>query len=117
MVTAITIMAITIIIEREEINIAERFTGELMAELLGGTYNYFYSKEFDIDFIITRKNKTLAVGDVKWKGGIGSKDISLFEERVKHFKCRKFIFSKTQFEDDKIISITPENILDLQDSS
>ena len=101
------------IIEKE----ISRFTGELMAELLGGAYNYFYSREFDIDFIITRKNKTVAVGEVKWKGGIGSKDISLFKERVRHFKCRKFIFSKTHFEDDKIISVTPENILDLQDSS
>lgn len=92
----------------------EQFTGELMAELLGGTFNFFISSDFDIDIIITRGRKTLAVGEVKWKERVSKKEIGNFKERVKYFKCRKYLISKRPINDNEIISITPDNILELE---
>jgi hypothetical protein len=93
----------------------EQFTGELMGELLGGTYNYFYSRDFDLDFIITRGKKTLAVGEVKWKDQPSRKEIKLFKERTEYFKCRKIMISRKSVHDQGIISLTPENILEVRE--
>ncbi len=92
----------------------EQFTGELVANLLGGTYNYFYSKDFDIDFIITRGKKTLAVGEVKWTDRPSRKEIESFKKRTRYFKCDRIMVSKKHMNEEGIISVTPEDILDLE---
>ena len=88
----------------------ERFTGELFAQIYDGTYEYFYSKDFDIDFIIKRGKKVLAVGEVKWTKPI-KKDIDNFISRTKHISGDKIFFSKIEVDDERIISLTPDNIL------
>jgi len=88
----------------------ERFTGELFAQIYDGTYEYFYSRDFDIDFIITRRKKVLAVGEVKWAKPVKN-DINKFIDRTEHIPGDKIFFSKTEIKDERIISLTPNNLI------
>ena len=92
----------------------EQFCGDMFAEIYDGTFEYFYSKEFDIDFIITRGKKILASGEVKW-AKVTKKDVDKFLERTKHLKGDKILFSKEPVEDNRIISLGPENLLEWAD--
>ncbi len=89
----------------------ERFVGELFAQIYDGTYEYFYSKDFDIDFIIKRRKKVLASGEVKW-GRPSKNDIDNYISRTKHIPGDKIFFSRTKVDDERVISLTPDNILD-----
>ncbi len=90
----------------------ERFTGEFFAQVYGGRYEYFYSPQMDIDFIITRGKNTLACGEVKWGKMPNIADIDLFLERTRHIKGDKIIFSKKIIKDDRVISLTPDNLVE-----
>ena len=89
----------------------EHFCGEMFAQIYDGSFEYFYSKDFDIDFIITRGKNVLAAGEVKWTERTGKKDIDLFLERTKHLKGDKIFVSKNPIRDERVISFTPETIL------
>ena len=89
----------------------ERFAGELFAQIYDGTYEYFYSKDFDIDFIIKRRKKVLAVGEVKWTKP-RKNDIDNFISRRKHISGDKIFFSKVKVDDKRVVSLTPDNILE-----
>ncbi|MDG6221575.1 MAG: hypothetical protein QCI38_09050, partial [Candidatus Thermoplasmatota archaeon] len=88
----------------------EQFCGELFAEAYDGRYEYFYTRDFDTDFIITRGSKVLAVGEVKWGEKAGAGDIDLFLERTKHLPGERILFSKKAVKDKRITSLTPENL-------
>jgi hypothetical protein len=90
----------------------ERFCGELFSQVYDGVYNYFYSKDFDIDFIITRGKKPVASGEVKWTQKPTQSDIDKFLERTRHIQGDKIFFSKKAVDDPRVISITPSNLLD-----
>ena len=87
----------------------ERFCGELLAQAYDGQFNYFYSKEFDIDFVITRNRKVLASGEVKWGEAPTGKDTALLLKRTRHLRGDKILFSKRPIKDGRIISLTPNN--------
>ena len=89
----------------------EQFTGELLSEIYDGQYSYFYSRDFDIDFIITRGTKALAVGEVKWKDRVDPEEVNRFIDRTRYFKCDRVFFSKIEVENEEVISLTPENVL------
>lgn len=89
----------------------ERYAGELFAQIYDGTYEYFYSKDFDIDFIIKRGKKVLVTGEVKW-GRPRKNDIENFISRTKHLSGDKIFFSKVKMDDERIVSLTPDNILE-----
>lgn len=89
----------------------ERFAGEFFAQIYDGTYEYFYSKDFDIDFIIKRGKKVLAVGEVKWTKP-RKNDINDFISRTKHIPGDKILFSKIKVDDTRVVSLTPDNILE-----
>ncbi len=89
----------------------EHFCGEMFAQIYDGNFEYFYSKDFDIDFIITRGKKVLAAGEVKWTEKASKKYIDLFIERTKHMKGDKIFVSKNSIKDERVISFTPETIL------
>lgn len=89
----------------------ERFCGEMFAQVYDGVYNYFYSKDFDIDFIITRGRKPVASGEVKWTEAANKGDVSKFLERTRHIPGDKIFVSKKSIDDPRIVSITPMNIL------
>ena len=89
----------------------ERFCGEMFAQVYDGVYNYFYSRDFDIDFIISRGKKVVASGEVKWTGRPTEGDVAKFLERTKHLSGEKIFFSKKQVDDPMVISLTPSNVL------
>ena len=89
----------------------EQFCGDMFAEIYDGKFEYFYSKDFDIDFIITRGKKVLASGEVKWGGEPTRNDVDLMLERTKHLNGDKILFSKIPIEDERIITLTPQNLL------
>jgi len=89
----------------------ERFCGELFAQIYDGVYNYFYSKDFDIDFIITRGNRPVACGEVKWSASPTSKDVGLFLDRTRHLPGDKIFFSRKRIDDARVISLTPSTLL------
>lgn len=91
----------------------EVFTGHLMAELYGGRFEYFYTSDFDIDFIITRGSGVVACGEVKWKEDVEKSDIERFKERTRHLGGKKIIFSKNEIEVPGVVSITPENLREI----
>ena len=101
---------------KKEIDIAiphhiEQFLGELFAQVYDGKFEYFYSHNFDIDFIITRGKKVLASGEVKWKDKVSQNDIELFLERTKHLRGDKIFISKKPIESSNAICLNPQNLL------
>jgi len=87
----------------------ENFCGELFAQIYDGNYEYFYSKDFDIDFIIKRRKKVLAVGEVKWTEPV-TNDVDKFIARTKYLPGDKIFFSKSEVDDERVISLTPNNL-------
>jgi len=75
----------------------ERFCGELIAQAYDGKFEYFYSRDFDIDFIITKGKRVVASGEVKWKGSVTQKEISLFKERTEQFVDLPAFLGGSQF--------------------
>ncbi len=72
----------------------QNFIGEIAARKLSGRKEYFVAPAREIDFIITQRNKPLAVGEVKWKN-ISSADIEQFNKSTFDFSCRKIIIGKS----------------------
>lgn len=91
----------------------ERYCGDLFAELYDGKYEYHYSSEFDIDFIITQNSDVLAAGEVKWTDNVSKKDVKGFQERTGYLAGDKIFFAKKEFEIEDVISLTPEKLFDL----
>lgn len=89
----------------------ERFIGELFAQLYDGVFEYFYSSDFDIDFIITRSGKAVASGEVKW-GKATKNDVTVFIERTKHIPGDKIFLSKTGVKDERVESLTPTDLVE-----
>ena len=91
----------------------ERYCGDLFAELYEGKYEYHYSSEFDIDFIITQDDKVLAAGEVKWTDNVQKKDVEKFIERTEYLSGDRILFAKKEFDIEGVISLTPEKLFDL----
>ncbi len=89
----------------------EQFCGEVFSELYGGTLEYFYSSDFDIDFIITDGKDVLAVGEVKWTDSVSEKDVDKFLARTEYLSGDKIFFSKVEVEREGVTSFTPETLL------
>lgn len=89
----------------------ESFCGDLFSELYGGTFEYFYSSDFDIDFIITEGSEVLASGEVKWSERVTEKDIERFLDRAEHLQGDKIFFSKNEMEKEGVVCLTPEKLL------
>ena len=94
----------------------ERYCGDLFAELYEGKYEYHYSSEFDIDFIITQDDKVLAAGEVKWTDNVQKKDVEKFIERTEYLPGEKIFFAKKEFDIEGVISLTPKKLFGLLDS-
>jgi AAA+ ATPase superfamily predicted ATPase len=89
----------------------ELFCGQFFAELYSGRFEYFYSKDFDLDFVVTSGKKTLACGEVKWSSTPTKDDVYTFLERSRHIPGHKIFFAKKEVDVDGVISMTPEKIL------
>lgn len=88
----------------------ERFCGELFAQAYGGVYEYFYSRDFDIDFIVTAGGKVLASGEVKWTSSPRPGDVDAFLQRTRHLPGDKIFFSRRQVRDGRVITLSPSNL-------
>jgi len=96
-----------VINERSPIHI-QFFIGELMAEILDGTFRYYVTKDYDIDIIITKRNKPIFIGEVKWSKKVKQKDVYKFLRNTEKFDCKKAIISKVPIETQDIDVITPD---------
>ncbi len=92
------------------------FTGELMAEILDGTFRYYMTKDFDIDILITKRNRPIFVGEVKWTNKIKQNDISRFLKNTDKFDCKKALISRTVFDTKDVEIITPSKLLEMINS-
>jgi hypothetical protein len=87
------------------------FLGEFMAELLDSTFRYVMTKDYDIDIILTKRNKPVFVGEVKWKKTVDNFDVNRFLSNVEKFDCRKAIISKVPVKTKDVEVITPDILL------
>ncbi len=88
----------------------ERFVGDLFAEIYGGRVEYLKEANREIDILITKRNKPLIVGEVKW-GRANKKDIDNFRKKTEDFYCRKIFFTKRKIRSNGDIEVlTPEDL-------
>ena len=87
----------------------QSFVGELMAEILDGTFNYHAASDHDVDFIVTKRNRPILVGEVKWTRHVSRGDAIRFGRNTEHFDCKKVLVSKAHV--DGIDSLTPDDLL------
>jgi AAA+ ATPase superfamily predicted ATPase len=73
----------------------QRFVGEIFAQKYEGILECSYDPE--LDFIITRKGRPLAVGEVKW-GKYGKKELAAFAGKVSGFDCPKYFVARKKAE-------------------
>ena len=89
------------------------FAGELMAEILDGTFRYYVAKDHDIDIIVTKRKRPVFIGEVKWTKKLKNSDISKFLRNTEKFNCRKAFISRSSFDTNDIEIITPTKLLEL----
>ncbi len=89
----------------------EHFIGDFIVQAYSGVGQYFLCPDFDIDIIVTRGKKVVCCGEVK-SGSVRKEDVDQFLERTRHLKGDKIVFSPSLIEDDRIVSLTPDNALD-----
>lgn len=91
----------------------ERYLGDFFAEIYGGRVEYLKDESREIDILITKRNRPLMVGEVKW-GKVTKKDIENFEKKTEDFYCRKILFTKRKIKgSDNIEILTPEDLQSL----
>jgi len=90
----------------------QNFVADFFAEKYDGRKEYYLSSSKEVDFIITKRNKPIIVGEVKWKT-ITKEDIERFKESVKDFYCRKVLICKKGIKDNQIETIDAEGLLRL----
>ncbi len=89
----------------------ESFIGEILAQILKGSFEYRMDKDSEVDIMITRRNKTILAGEVKWSEKVKKSDIRKFLRKVEDLECRKVMISKKKIETDEVESMTPDDLL------
>ncbi|MDG6225694.1 MAG: hypothetical protein QCI82_09295 [Candidatus Thermoplasmatota archaeon] len=89
----------------------EAFVGDLLAAVLEGTYRYQIFKDREIDIIITRHNRPVLVGEVKWGSKVSKREIDRFIEIASPFDCRKVIVTKNPIGSSEIENLTPTDLI------
>ncbi len=90
----------------------EEFIADLMAEIMGGRVEILKRRDLEIDILITRRNKPILLGEVKW-GRCGKADMENFKKKVERFNCRKVLITRSQVRDDEIEVLSPDDILNM----
>ena len=72
----------------------QNFIADLFVELYRGRKEYVVSKDKEVDFIITKRNKAEIIGEVKWKK-INQEDINKFIKNSENLNGRKILICKT----------------------
>jgi hypothetical protein len=71
----------------------QNFIADLFAEIYNGRKEYFVSKEQEVDFIITIRNKNEVVGEVKWKK-LEKEDLGKFRLNSEKIHGKKILICK-----------------------
>ncbi len=90
----------------------EDMLADLMAQVLGGTKTWLKDSEKEIDILITKRDRPVLVGEVKW-GKTRRSDISKFLDKVEDLDCRKVMISKVPVDSDELEILTPERIVEI----
>ncbi|RLI91743.1 MAG: ATP-binding protein [Candidatus Altiarchaeales archaeon] len=91
----------------------QNFCADIFAEFYNGRKEYFLSPDKEIDFIITKRNKPVCVGEVKW-GEVKENDVKKFEKNVREFNCDKVLVGKNiDLEHPEITLYDPGDIIEL----
>jgi len=91
----------------------QNFLAELFVNIYHGRKEYFFSPEREIDFIITKRNKPICVGEVKW-GKVRREHLKRFENNVGRFSCDKVLIGKrVDLKHPEIQIYRPKDILEL----
>lgn len=88
----------------------QNFLADFFAEKFSGRKEYFLSPSKEIDFIITQRNKPIAVGEVKWKN-ISKEDIENFKKSSADFFCRKILIGKEGIKSEGIEVLGSRDII------
>ncbi len=89
----------------------ESFIGEILAQILKGSFEYRMDKDSEVDIIITRRNKTILVGEVKWSEKVKKSDIRKFLRKVEDFDCRKVLITKKKIDTDEVECLNPDDLI------
>jgi len=89
----------------------ETFIGEIIAEIMGGVFEYQMDPEKELDIVVRKRKEPIFIGEVKWSSRVRKKDIEKFSGKVKEYGCKKAIISKRSITHPEIGSITPEDLL------
>lgn len=91
----------------------QNFLADIFAEIYDGRKEYLFSPEREIDFIITKRNKPVCVGEVKW-GRVRNKHLKRFEDNTEKFSCDKVLIGKSaDLKHPEIQIYSPGDILEL----
>lgn len=88
----------------------EELLADLMGEIEGGRVEILKRKDLEVDILITKRNKPILIGEVKW-GKCGKKDLESFRMKVKGFNCRKVLITKMNLQDNEIEILKPKDIM------
>lgn len=71
----------------------QNFIADLLAEKFASRKEYLISPTKEVDFILTQRNRLVAVGEVKWKS-LALEDIKKFKEASADFPGQKILICK-----------------------
>ena len=73
------------------------YIAQLLSQIYEAKINYYITPSLEIDFILTKKRKVLAVGEVKWRTKLLLKIIKEFLEKTSKIPAEKrILITKTQ---------------------
>ncbi|MEW5936977.1 MAG: AAA family ATPase [Candidatus Thermoplasmatota archaeon] len=101
------------IIEERLPHHVESFVGELMGEILGGTFMYHMSASYDMDVVIAKRGRPVFIGEVKWRKRVRKSDVRKFLRNTERFDCRKAFITKSSLATDEVEVITPKKLLSM----
>jgi len=90
------------------------FVGRLYSQIMEAKINIYLSSDLEIDFILTRRRKILAVAEVKWRSNISRRDLKTFASRTSSIPAKlKLFISKVPVEGwGEVVIKTPQELVE-----
>lgn len=96
----------------------QNFMADVFADVYQGRKECFFTPKKEIDFIVTRRNKPVCVGEVKW-GNVKEEHLKRFTSNVEGFSCDKVFIGKgvkkTGIKHPKLRVYTPRDVLKMME--
>ncbi|MBI5065708.1 ATP-binding protein [Candidatus Woesearchaeota archaeon] len=84
----------------------EDFISSFLAKKWAFSRNKIISGQLEIDFALTKFQKLMVVGEIKWKNKITNSEIYEIQEKLKKYDCRKVLVVRSR----KSLGTIPESI-------